>query len=193
MPVIIHGDNKGIAVDGDLSIEKLDFQFGRGVVAVEGVKKPEMEDAVIVEVEKSDADKKKAYPAVTDMQRNFFESAFTINGKLTGQAPKVIEMPVDMLMYRIHDLSVDWNPVEKTSVHKWKLLYRVICRLKYVHIEEKERYKEFVAAVVRYCFPDVKDTYSNNISKSPLNKEFEMWEYDDRQLFLKLKEALTFE
>lgn len=38
MAIIIHGDNKGIAVDGDLTIEHLDFEFGRGVRSASGMK-----------------------------------------------------------------------------------------------------------------------------------------------------------
>lgn len=191
MAVIVHGDNNGIAVDGDLSIEKLDFQFGKGVVAVEGVKKPRVEDAVIVEDEKLD-DKRKVYPAVTDLQRNFFETAYTIRGKLVGQAPRVVELPVELLMHRIHDMTVDWNPVDSSSVRKWKLLYEVLLRLRYFRIEEKQRYRDFLEAVVKYCFPETKDSYNNNISKSHLDARIENWEPDDMRFYKELKGALSF-
>lgn len=37
MAVIIKGDNNGLAVDGDVKIDKLDFVFGEGVKSASGV------------------------------------------------------------------------------------------------------------------------------------------------------------
>lgn len=48
MAVNIQGNNYGIAVDGDLNIEKLEFEFGKGVKSVSGVHR-DAEDAEIVE------------------------------------------------------------------------------------------------------------------------------------------------
>lgn len=52
MSILIKGDNNGIAVDGNLTIEKLDFVFGKGVQGVSGVRRTQndddIEDAVVV-------------------------------------------------------------------------------------------------------------------------------------------------
>lgn len=48
MAIIIKGDNRGIAVDGNLTIQHLDFQFGQGVKSVSGIQQ-EIPDAEVVE------------------------------------------------------------------------------------------------------------------------------------------------
>lgn len=48
MAVNIQGNNYGIAVDGDLTIEKLEFEFGKGVKSASGINK-DVEDAEIIE------------------------------------------------------------------------------------------------------------------------------------------------
>ena len=52
MAITIQGDNKGIAVDGNLTIEKLDFVFGQGVRSASGLKQdiPEAEVAEAEEI-----------------------------------------------------------------------------------------------------------------------------------------------
>lgn len=37
MAIVIKGDNNGIAVEGSLKIEHLDFEFGKGIKSVSGV------------------------------------------------------------------------------------------------------------------------------------------------------------
>lgn len=149
-------------------------------------------DAEEVEIPVVD-DRKKEYPVITDVQTRFFEPAFVIKGEVYGQKPTVLDMPIEWIMHVIHDQTADWNPSESTSVHKWKLLYETLKRLKYFRIEQKHRYADFVRAVVRYCFPNVADSYSNNISKSYLNDKFEDWSHDDKVLYKSLKEALSFQ
>lgn len=133
------------------------------------------------------------YPGVTDLQRDFLETALKIRSEVTGQRLQVLDMPVEWLMHTIHDLTKEWDPTDKNSVHRWKLLYEVLLRLKYFHIEQKHRYKDFVKAVVSYCFPGVPESYSNNISKSPLEQSFMNWSNEDKALYQSLKEALTFQ
>jgi len=200
MAIIIKGDNKGIAVDGNLTIEHLDFQFGQGVRSASGVRREVVDTEVVDEIPVVDGrmktyfdDAQHKYPEITDVQRNFFESAFVIKGEVIGQKPTILEMPVEWIMHAILYMTEDWNPTESTSVHKWKLLYATLRRLKYFRIEQKHRYADFVRAVVRYCFPDVADSYSNNISKSNLDEHFEEWSKDDKALYKTLKEALTFQ
>lgn len=59
MSILIKGDNNGIAVDGDLTIEHLDFTFGKGVTGASAIKqtiKDEVvEDAEVVEMTNAEA------------------------------------------------------------------------------------------------------------------------------------------
>jgi len=200
MAIIIKGDNRGIAVDGNLTIEHLDFQFGQGVKSASGVRLEITDAEVVDEVPVVDG-RVKDYPEITAVQQNFFEKAFVIKGQeygsfdklRTSARPTVLDMPVEWIMHVIHDVTEDWNTTEKTSAHKWKLLYKLLLRLKYFRIELKHRYADFVRAVVRYCFPDVADSYGNNLSKSYLDEHFEEWSNDDKALYKTLKEALTFQ
>ena len=125
-------------------------------------------------------------------KREFFETAFVIKGEVYGQRPKVLDMPVEWIMHTIHDMTQEWNPAEKTSVRKWKMLYMTLLRLEYFRIQKKQRYADFVKAVVKYCFPEVPDSYSNNISKSSLSEHFSDWTADEKALYNTLKVALTF-
>ena len=191
MAIIIKGDNRGIAVDGNLTIQHLDFQFGQGVKSVSGIRQ-EIPDAEVVEEIPVVDGRVKAYPEITDVQRNFFETAFVIKGEVYGQRPKVLDMPVEWIMHTIREMTQEWDPAEKTSVHRWKILYMTLLRLEYFRIEKKHRYADFVKAVVKYCFPEVPDSYSNNISKSSLSEHFSDWTVDEKALYNTLKEALTF-
>lgn len=194
MAITIQGDNKGIAVDGNLTIDKLDFVFGQGVRSASGVRQ-DIPEAEVVEAEEIPVATiiKKEYPEITDAHRNFFEKAFVVTGEINGKVSKsVLDLPVDELLHRIYDLTTDWNPELETSVHKWRLLYETLKRMKYFTIFEKEKYGKFVKAVVTYCFPNVKATYNNNISKSTLDEHFENWAQADKDLYKTLKNALTF-
>lgn len=52
MSILIKGDNNGIAVDGDLTIEHLDFSFGKGVTGASGIKRTgEASDENIIDAE----------------------------------------------------------------------------------------------------------------------------------------------
>lgn len=195
MAITIQGDNKGIAVDGNLTIEKLDFVFGQGVRSASGVRQ-DIPEAEVVEAEEIPVVNiiKKEYPDITDDHRNFFEKAFVVTGEVNGKVGKsVLDLPVDELLHRIYDLTTDWNPDSRSSVHKWRLLYELLKRQRYFTILEKHRFDDFVNAVVKYCFPNVKATYNNNISKSTLDEHFTEWTQADKDLYKMLKAALSFD
>lgn len=198
MAITIQGDNKGIAVDGNLTIQKLDFVFGQGARSASGVSQ-DVPEPEVVEAEEIPVVNiiHKEYPNIKDVNRDFFEKAFVVTGEVNGiPNKKVLDLPIDDLLHRIYDLTTDWNPTVTTSVHKWKVLYETLRRQKYFFVYEKHKFKDFVEAVVRYCFPlddtDIKDTYQNNISKSKLDEHFENWSNEDKKLYMTLKTALTF-
>lgn len=194
MAITIQGDNKGIAVDGNLTIEKLDFVFGQGVRSASGVRQDILEADVVEAEEIPVVDgREEHYPDITDANRDFFEKAFVVTGEINGRVTKqVLNLPVDELLHRIYDLTIDWNPELETSVHKWRILYELLKRMKYFTILEKEKYGKFLNAVVKYCFSNVRATYNNNISKSTLDAHFTNWSQADKEFFKTLKSALTF-
>jgi len=182
MSIIIKGDNNGIAVEGTLNIEHLDFEFGKGVTGVSGVS----QDAEYTEVEEAPAAEQqqtKDYPEITDINRCLFVE------KVKNDAKEKVDLPVDELLHTIYDLTTDWDP-KLNSVHKWRVLYETLSRMGYLYLEQRPRYTSFVKAVVMYCFPDTEDKYGGNIKKTALDTEYTNWSYEDKALFQELKKAL---
>lgn len=190
MSIKINGDNHGIVVDGDLTIHNLEFQFGKGVVSASGVECGGKKDAEIVEAIPVIDDRKCYYPEITQIQKDFFQSAFVIRSKGVEVPPEVIDMPIEWIMHTIYDLTSDWDPSHTSSVRKWKVLYQYLKRNKFIHVDEKEKYAQYVKAIVMYCFPDTAHQYNSNISKTQLDNHFENWSDEDKKLFMKLKEQL---
>lgn len=193
MAITIQGDNKGIAVDGNLTIEKLDFVFGQGVRSASGVRQdiPEAEVVEAEEIPVVDA-RNVHYPEVTDTNTDFFEDAFVVASEVIGAPRKVLDLPKIEVLHVIYNCTREWDPAQQT-VHKWRILYEVLLRLRYFTIIEKHRFGDFVEAVVKYCFPEVRESYANNISKSKLSEHFDEWTPEDKTLYKDLKTALTFE
>lgn len=193
MAITIQGDNKGIAVDGNLTIEKLDFVLGQGVRSASGFKQniPEAEVIDAEEIPVVDG-RKEHYPEITDVNTGFFEDVFVVTSEVRGAPRKVLDVPKVEILHIIYNNTREWYPTDRTSVHKWRLLYETLRRLKYFTIGEKHRFGDFVEAVVKYSFPDVLATYANNISKSKLEDHFEDWSKADKELYKTLKTALTF-
>lgn len=200
MAITILGDNKGIAVDGNLTIEKLDFVFGQGVRSALGVKQ-DIPEAEVVEAEEIpvvdgvDGREEVIYPEITDANTDFFADVFVVTLEVKGRVSRnVLDVPKVEILHIIYNSTREWLPSERTSVHKWRVLYDVLRRLKYFTIGEKHRFSAFVEAVVKYSFPnDVPAGYANNISKSKLEEHFEDWTQADKDLYKTLKTALTFE
>ncbi len=196
MAISITGNNYGIAVYGNLTIEHVDFGFGSGVQSASGIHREAAIDCEATEV-KTEAvptvdGRKTSYPDITEQNTDFFEKAFWVTQEINGNVDrKLLDVPTAWILHTIYDTTKGWNPSNTTSVHKWKILYEVLRRLKYFRIETKQRYAEYVKAVVRYCFPDTTDTYPNNISKSNLDEHIENWTSSDKQLYQQLKATLT--
>ena len=51
MAIVIKGDNNGIAVEGSLKIEHLDFEFGKGIKSIAGVSDTAKEECTYDEAE----------------------------------------------------------------------------------------------------------------------------------------------
>lgn len=196
MAINIKGDNYGIAVDGNLTIEHVDFGYGGGVRSASGIHREEPIDCEAAEVRTESVpvvdERKTSYPKITEQNTDFFEKVFWVSQKINGSAvPQKLDVPTTWILHKIYDTTSGWNPSDTASVHKWKLLYEVLRRLKYFRVETKQRYAEYVKAVVRYCFHDTRDSYANNISKSKLDEHIGNWTAPDKQLYQQLKVALT--
>lgn len=195
MAITIQGDNKGIAVDGNLTIEKLDFVFGQGVCSASGVKQ-DIPEAEVVEAEEIPVvdGREEHYPEVTDTNTNFFVDTFIVTSDVIGVPRKRLDVPKVEILHIIYNNTREWEPSKRTSVRKWKILYLLLKSMQYFKIVEvKERFGDFVEAVIKYCFPDVPSTYGNNISHCKLPDSFMDWEESDKQLRIRLRKALTFE
>lgn len=196
MAITIQGDNKGIAVDGNLTIEKLDFVFGQGVRSASGVRQ-DIPEAEVVEAEEISVvdGREEHYPEVTDTNTNFFADVFAVTLEVNGRVSRnVLDVPKVEILHIIYNNTREWEPSKRTSVRKWKILYLLLKSMQYFKIVEvKERFGDFVETVIKYCFPDVPSTYGNNISHCKLPDSFMDWEESDKQLRISLRKALTFE
>ena len=194
MAIIIHGDNRGIAVDGDLKIGKLEFSFGEGVKSASNINRKNSEDSRfetdLIPVENVKAVK---YPEISEAQRIFFENKIWISLHKNGKDERLhIDLPKEWVLHTIYDFTTEWNPTFKTSAHQWRILYEVLLRLKYFKIVARQRFKAYVDAVVEYCFPNVSSTYANNISKTSLAPHIEDWSETDKRMYRSLKKLLSY-
>lgn len=127
------------------------------------------------------------YPAIGEKQEKFFAKNLALSGKGNGGIfCRSIPMPTEWMMQRIFDFTKEWNPEKKSSVHKWKILYEVMRGMRIFRIQGRQRYKDFVGAVVAYCFPKVSPTFSNNISKCTLGGDYKYWTAADNKLYHQL-------
>lgn len=191
MSIIIKGDNNGIAVDGDLKIEHLAFSFGKGVTTVEGIHQVNCDDNIVDAevVEYADA-QEDLYPEIVDEAKSFFEKTYM--SEETDKNGKRIKknFPVEDVLHTIYNETKEWDPSDKKSTRKWKVLYELLRRKKFFKYEERHRYSHYVKGIVRYCFPDAKDSYGNNISKCDLDDSIEKWNKEDKELYFFLKDRM---
>ena len=124
------------------------------------------------------------FPPITDAQRLFFVATFR------NKVAKKIAFPVDRIMHAIFMETRQWDS-EKKQARKWKILYRVLLDLKYFKVEVRQRYVDYVEAVVQYCLCDVLNGFSNSISKIKLPDKVGDWKVSDKLLYDSLKSALV--
>lgn len=133
------------------------------------------------------------YPAISDVNRRLFADTYFVEISTTiGKKKQKRDVPKDKLLHSIFDITKEWNPAVRTSVHKWKMMYVTLDRMGYIRQSDRKQYKLFVSAIVAYCFPSVKESYCDNISRTYLDDNYNMWEDEDKQLYKQLRDALTF-
>ena len=222
MAININGNNYGIAVEGDLSIDHLEFSWSKGVESASGIHRTVVEEATLMEEEEksdSSANDSKAedytsedskapepslsYPPITEAQERFFEKwRWVVIDKMTGkitnkttgdlektEEKKKVDVPLEQLMHSIYDYThqYDWKPVDTSSVHRWRMLYDLLGKQKFFKEGERKKYRPFVDAVVRYCYPEVKNTYNDNLRQTALPESFHDWAKEDKEEYFRLK------
>ncbi len=198
MSIIVKGDNKGLILDGSVDIDNIEFEPGVGIKNVSGVRRhgcadfvdaEEVLEAEYTEVAEVSAKEEQTndYPEITDESRRFFKSKIWV---VDDKPRRAVDFPVEEMLHTIYYLTLDWNPEERTSVHKWKILYEVLLRLHYFDEGERKRYAQFVTSVIKYCFCNVKNTYKNNLSSNKLDSSIASWSEEDTRLYLELKDSL---
>lgn len=227
MAININGNNYGIAVDGDLSINHLEFSLGKGVESASGIHRTEVEEATLEEAtleettleeatlveeeESAESSASPSYPPITSAQERFFEKwRWVVIDKMTGkitekmtgkitekmtgnleknEEKKKVDVKLEQLMHSIFDYTHqwDWNPEDTSSVHRWRMLYDLLGQQKFFKEETRKRYRPFVDAVVRYCYPEVRNTYNDNLRQTALPESFHDWAREDWEEYRRLK------
>lgn len=144
-------------------------------------------------IENTPQDQGTEYPAISDVNRRLFADTYFVEMPTTiGKKKPKRDVPKDKILHSIFDITKEWDPAVRTSVHKWKMMYVALDRMRYIIQRNRKQYKLFVSAVVAYCFPSVKESYGDNISSTNLDDNYNMWEDEDKQLYKQLRDALTF-
>lgn len=194
MAVIIKGSNYGLAVDGDVKIENLDLVFGEGVKSASGVStvRADAEKVVYEEVGKEDVeqDAQMEYPELTsDVLRFFQKKVRSVNG-VTGLREE--ELPIETLMHRIYDVMKAYNPEDGGNSEKWWILFKLLNDRRYFLYETRPPYAGFIKVVVRYCFPNVQDSYASALSKAKIDGNKDSWyDSDARNFYTMLYKTLN--
>lgn len=131
-----------------------------------------------------------SYPEITKTSTDFFEENFFTDEKGKDGKKLKRKVPVEWILHTIYDTTKEWNP-KAENPRQWRILYEVLLCRKYFIVEKRPIYTKYVRAVVKYCFPDTKATYSNNLSKVDLGGDYKDWTAEDKDLYEKLNVALT--
>lgn len=144
-------------------------------------------------IENTPQDQGTEYPEISDVNRRLFADTYFVEISTTiGKKKQKRDVPKDKILHSIFDITKEWDPAVRTSVHKWKMMYVTLDRMGYIRQSDRKQYKLFVSAIVAYCFPSVKESYCDNISRTYLDDNYNMWEDEDKQLYKQLRDALTF-
>ena len=150
-------------------------------------------DTYYASIESTPQEQGSEYPAISDVNRRLFaDTYYTEESTAIGQRKLKRDVPKDKILHSIFDITKEWNPDVRTSVHKWKMMYVALDRMRYIRQSNRKQYTLFVSAVVAYCFPSVKESYCDNISRTYLDDNYNMWGDEDKQLYKQLRDALTF-
>ena len=134
MAIVIKGDNNGIAVEGSLKIEHLDFEFGKGIKSVSGVHTTTKEEETYDEAEEIIEEDNASYNPLSS------DKAMAIWQKLRNQHlvdkhnKPLMSHPRAAILAVVISQKLDLNP-------KWTFLEKLwgIEDLATLHSKAKER------------------------------------------------------
>ncbi|MCI5506852.1 MAG: hypothetical protein MR421_10435 [Prevotella sp.] len=134
MTIVIKGDNNGIAVEGSLKIEHLDFEFGKGIKSVSGVHVTTKEEETYDEAEEIIEEDNASYNPLSS------DKAMAIWQKLRNQHlvdkhnKPLMSHPRAAILAVVISQKLDLNP-------KWTFLEKLwgIEDLATLHSKAKER------------------------------------------------------
>ena len=134
MAIVIKGDNNGIAVEGSLKIEHLDFEFGKGIKSVSGVHTTTKEEETYDEAEEIIEENNASYDPLSS------DKAMAIWQKLRNQHlvdkhnKPLLSQPRAAILAVVISQKLDLNP-------KWTFLEKLwgIEDLATLHSKAKER------------------------------------------------------
>ena len=117
MTIIIKGDNNGIAVEGSLKIEHLDFEFGKGIKSVSGVHDTTKEECDYSDAEEIvDEDNSTYNPLSSDKAMALWQIARENNLVDKHNKPRMSKPKAAILALVISqklDLNPKWTFLEK--------------------------------------------------------------------------------
>ena len=134
MAIVIKGDNNGIAVEGSLKIEHLDFEFGKGIKSVSGVHTTTKEEETYDEAEEIIEEDNASYnPLSSDKAMAIWQKLR--NKHLVDKHNKpLLSQPKAAILAVVISQKLDLNP-------KWTFLEKLwgIEDLATLHSKAKER------------------------------------------------------
>lgn len=134
MTIVIKGDNNGIAVEGSLKIEHLDFEFGKGIKSVSGVHVTTKEEETYDEAEEIIEEDNASYnPLSSDKAMAIWQKLR--NKHLVDKHNKpLMSQPRAAILAVVISQKLDLNP-------KWTFLEKLwgIEDLATLHSKAKER------------------------------------------------------
>ena len=134
MAIVIKGDNNGIAVEGSLKIEHLDFEFGKGIKSVSGVHATTKEEETYDEAEEIIEENNASYdPLSSDKAMAIWQKLR--NKHLVDKHDKpLLSHPRAAILAVVISQKLDLNP-------KWTFLEKLwgIEDLATLHSKAKER------------------------------------------------------
>lgn len=131
------------------------------------------------------------FPEISEENIKIFADKYIVPNEHRGARSLFYTLPVEELLHRIYAFTKDWDPSD-ASVRKWRILYEVLLDLKYLNVHNRPKFNLFVKNVVKYCYPEVKSSFNNNISKIKLSDIKDCWEEDEKKLYYSLQDALRF-
>lgn len=133
-------------------------------------------------------------PYIDEIRHKFFKDKIWVEYKDSNNKRKsYVELPVDKLLHTIYDFTPDWNPENRTSARKWRILYELLNDSSYLVEHNRPLYTKFLNSVVKYRFDNVKDEYADNIRAIVLDSDVEKWRKGDKGLYHQLNKVLGIE